>query len=112
MRSSQTWTDAVIESLRDVTPTVREFSLRPTGGVQRHEPGSHLQLQLLVHCKPQTRCYSLVGEPDGQTLRIAVKRLDDGLGGSRAMWQLAVGDRLQVSEPQNHFPLDFNAPAY
>ena len=28
------------------------------------------------------------------------------------MWQLAVGDRLQVSEPQNHVPLDLSAPHY
>jgi ferredoxin-NADP reductase len=112
MRSTQTWTDAVIESLQDLTPTVREFCIRPTGGIQRHAPGSHLQVQVLVNGKPQTRSYSLVGEPDGQTLRIAVKRLDEGRGGSLAMWQLAVGDRLQVSEPQNHFALDFNAPAY
>ena len=79
MRSTQTWTDAVIESLHDVTPTVREFSIRLTGDVQRHEPGSHLQLQLLVNGKPQMRCYSLVGEPDGKTFRIAVKRMDEGL---------------------------------
>jgi ferredoxin-NADP reductase len=41
-----------------------------------------------------------------------VKRLDDGRGGSRAMWQLAAGDRLQLSGPHNHFPLDLGAPAY
>ena len=28
------------------------------------------------------------------------------------MWRLAVGDRLQVSAPQNHFPLDLSAPGY
>jgi vanillate O-demethylase ferredoxin subunit len=53
-----------------------------------------------------------VGEGDGQCWRIAVKRLDDGRGGSLAMWRLAVGDRLQVSAPQNHFPLDLSAPGY
>lgn len=114
MRSNASWTDAVIASFEDLTPTVREFRIRPAdaAGVQRHEPGSHLQLQLLVDGRPQLRSYSLVGEPDGQTWRIAVKRLDDGRGGSRGMWQLAAGDRLQVSGPHNHFPLDFNAPAY
>ncbi|MEO7887702.1 MAG: PDR/VanB family oxidoreductase [Polaromonas sp.] len=115
MKANSSWTDAVIESFRDLTPTVREFAIRPAGsaeGVQRHEPGSHLQVQLLVDGKPQLRSYSLVGQTDGRTWRIAVKRLDDGRGGSRAMWQLAAGDRLQVSGPRNHFPLDFNAPAY
>src|SRR6188474_1646868 len=112
MKATSSWTDAVIESFEDLTPTVREFHIRPTGdaaAVQRHEPGSHLQVQLLVDGRPELRSYSLVGEPDGQTWRIAVKRLDDGRGGSRAMWRLAAGDRLQVSGPRNHFPLDFNA---
>ena len=115
MRSTQTWNDAVVDSFKDVTPTVREFLIRPTGGAQAHEPGSHLQLQLLVHGKPVTRSYSLVGRPDesgGSCYRIAVKRLDDGRGGSLAMWQLAVGDRLRVTEPQNFFQLDVNASAY
>ena len=51
----------------------------------------------------------LPGEVTGY--RIAVKRLDDGHGGSRAMWQLAVGDPIEVSAPQNHFPLGLQAPA-
>ncbi|MES2972687.1 MAG: PDR/VanB family oxidoreductase [Pseudomonadota bacterium] len=111
MRSSQAWTEAVIESTRDVTPTVREFTLRPATGVLPHTPGSHLQVQVLVAGRPQTRSYSLVGRPDGLAWRIAVKRLDDGKGGSLAMWRLVPGDRLQVSEPQNHFPMDLDAPA-
>jgi ferredoxin-NADP reductase len=115
MKATTTWIDAVVESFLDLTPTVREFRIRPAGdaaGMQRHEPGGHLQVQLLVGGKPQLRSYSLVGESDGQTYRIAVKRLDNGRGGSRAMWQLAAGDRLQITGPDNHFPLDFNAPAY
>lgn len=112
MRSTPAWTDAVIQSFYDITPTVREFTIQPAGGVLPHEPGGHLQIQLLVNGKPQTRSYSLVGQPDGVAYRVAVKRLDDGRGGSVAMWRLAVGDRLRISEPQNHFPLDLTAPAY
>lgn len=111
MKSSQTWADAHVQALRDLTPTVREFTIRPTGGAAPHAPGSHLQLEVLVNGRPQVRSYSLVGLPDGECYRIAVKRLDDGKGGSLAMWQLAQGDRLRISEPQNHFPLDWDAPA-
>lgn len=111
MKSSQNWADATVEAIEQVTPTVREFRLRPQAGVRPFDPGSHLQLQVLVNSRPQTRSYSLVGAEDG-AYRIAVKRLDDGRGGSLAMWRLAVGDRLPVSEPQNHFALDPTAPAY
>ena len=116
MRASHHWTNAVITSFRDVTPSVREFTIEPEGaalaGVLPYAPGSHLQLQLLLDGKPQTRCYSLVGQPEAHAYKIAVKRLDDGRGGSLAMWRLSVGERLRISEPQNHFALDLNAPAY
>jgi ferredoxin-NADP reductase len=114
MKSDLQWMQAQVVALRDVTPTVREFELRPDGGhADTYEPGAHLQVQVMTaQGRLQTRSYSLVGEGDGQCWRIAVKRLDDGRGGSLAMWQLAVGDRLQVSAPQNHFSLDMSAPGY
>jgi ferredoxin-NADP reductase len=116
MQNAQHWVEAQVHALRDVTPTVREITLKPANGALPHQPGGHLQMQVLVgvgaSARPHTRSYSLIGQPDGEVYRIAVKRLDDGRGGSKAMWQLAVGDRLQISEPQNHFPLDLAAPAY
>ncbi|WP_432726372.1 PDR/VanB family oxidoreductase [Variovorax sp. W6] len=114
MKSDLQWMQAQVVALRDVTPTVREFELRPESGfAAAHEPGAHLQVQVMTaQGRVQTRSYSLVSEGDGKCWRIAVKRLDDGRGGSLAMWRLAVGDRLQVSAPQNHFPLDLSAPGY
>ena len=106
------WLDAVVQSFRDVTPTVREFCIQPALGTAAYAPGAHMQVQVLVNGKPQTRSYSLVGAPDPACYRIAVKRLDTGRGGSLAMWQLAVGSRISIIAPQNHFVLDLNAPAY
>ncbi len=105
MIAAQIWTEARVHALRDVTPTVREITLKPVQGALPHQPGGHLQMQVLVNqgatSRPHTRSYSLIGQPDGEFYRIAVKRLDEGRGGSKAMWQLAVGDRLRISEPQN-----------
>ena len=121
MKSSRHWLEATVTGLRDVTPTVREFTLQPPEGVEPHEPGSHLQVQIGVVAgrfgaggglRLHTRSYSLIGQSDGQAYRIAVKRLDDGRGGSLAMWRLEVGDRLRITSPQNHFPLDLAAPGY
>lgn len=113
MKSTQTWQHATVAAVHDATPTVREFEIRPAeGAAVPWQAGSHLQLQVLVNGKVQTRSYSLVGLPDGVSYRIAVKRMDDGRGGSLAMWRLAVGDRLQISDPQNHFQLDLLAPHY
>jgi vanillate O-demethylase ferredoxin subunit len=117
MKSDTHWMPARVSAIRDVTPTVREFEITPESGIAGgYEPGAHLQVQLLVGQagagRVQTRSYSLVGAPDGKAWRIAVKRLDDGRGGSLAMWRLAAGDRLLVCEPQTHFGLDMKAPGY
>ena len=113
MRSTQIWQEATVVATRDLTPTVREFEIRPIEGLPAAwESGAHLQMQLLINGQVQIRSYSLVGLPDGSNYRVAVKRLDDGRGGSLAMWRLASGDRLQVSEPQNHFQLELTAPHY
>jgi ferredoxin-NADP reductase len=116
MRITDRQHDALVEGLRDVTPTVREFTLRlpanaPPSATQ-WQAGAHLQVKLLIAAKEVTRHYSLLPPLKKGTLRIAVKRVSPGRGGSAAMWQLLEGDTLRVSEPMNQFPLDLNAPAY
>lgn len=112
MKSNPVWQTVRVAATTDLTPTVREFVLQPIDGPAiAWPPGAHLQLQLAVAGRPQSRSYSLVGLP-AQTpgaYRIAVKRLDDGRGGSKAMWALNVGDTLSASAPQNHFALTLDA---
>ena len=114
MKITQNWMQATVVATHDLSPTVRQFEIAPLQGAALSYPeGAHLQMQVMVQgTRVQTRSYSLVGLPDPKAWRIAVKRMDDGRGGSLAMWQLAVGDRLMVSEPQNYFPLDLTAPGY
>ncbi len=113
MKLVQTWQSATITSLVDVTPTVREFLLRPADGhAPRWDGGAHLQVHVMVNGVQQTRHYSLVGQPDGEHYRIAVKRMDGGRGGSKAMWALTLNDSIQISGPHNHFSLELGAPSY
>lgn len=113
MKTSSLRTTARVAAITDLSPTVREFILRPAeGSATPWAPGAHLQVSLAVAGREQQRSYSLVGLPEDtpDAWRIAVKRLDDGRGGSKAMWALAVGDAITVSAPQNHFPLALEAP--
>ena len=57
MKNDLQWMQAQVVALRDVTPTVREFELRPEPGfAATYEPGSHLQVQVMAaHGKLQTR---------------------------------------------------------
>ncbi len=112
MRATNHWSEAIVTSFCDITPTVREFTLQLSAPALWHGPGSHLPFQLLLDGKHQTRSYSLISQADASTYRVAVKRLPDGRGGSLAMWRLRVGERVRIGEPQNFFPLDLTAPAY
>ena len=112
MSSVTFWTEAVVHATRDLTPSVREFTLAPVVPHLPYAAGSHLQVEVLVNGQPQTRSYSLIGQPDDGLYRIAVKQLPLGRGGSLAMWRLAPGERLRISAPRNFFPLSLTAPGY
>jgi len=95
---------------------VREFEIRPEGGVRHWSVGSHLKLQVPIGERIEERHYSLVGLPHApgadRAYRIAVKRAEPGRGGSRHLWGLETGAELMVGEPNNHFELSFNAPQH
>lgn len=116
MKNNQLWHPATIRAHRDLTPTVREFEIRPEGGVKPWSVGSHLNLRVPIGEREETRSYSLVGTPHAsgaaEAYRIAVKRAEPGRGGSRYMWSLETGAELMIGEPNNHFELAFGAPRF
>lgn len=112
MRYAMTWSEAVVTAIRDVAPTIREFTIRPQLGARPYAPGSHLNVAVTIDGRPDHRSYSLVGTGDGEAYRIAVKAHDESRGGSRYMWSLPVGARLSVTEPHNLFALEFGRPEY
>ena len=106
------WLDAVVRASQELSPTVREFEIAPLSEdglpmpATPWTPGSHLDVQVMVDGRPQTRSYSLVAPAMPDAWRIAVKRVDTSRGGSRYLWSLpAAGARLRVREPDNHFEL-------
>ncbi|MGO1079481.1 PDR/VanB family oxidoreductase [Inquilinus sp. CA228] len=106
MRYAQTWTDARLRAIRDLTPTIRLFEIVPETGPHPQAPGSHINIGVVVAGRPDTRSYSLVGLPDPECYRIAVKRQPAGRGGSAYLWSLGAGARLAVSDPQALFAVD------
>ena len=103
--------EARVLAARDLSPHVREILIAPEGGATPWTPGAHIDLSLPMKGGAQVRSYSLVGEA-AASYRIAVKREDQGRGGSRFMHSLAPGAKLFVSEPKNAFALDYSRPAY
>ena len=113
MRSDRNWTNATLAGAREAADGVREILLKPEGGASPFPSGAHLAVRVIVDGKTDLRYYSLVGEgPVDGCWRIAVKREEPGRGGSRYMWSLRPGARLEVAEPDTHFELTRQAPEY
>src|SRR5258708_15703119 len=110
MRFAERWINCTVHAIRDVAPAIREFVLRPAGpSVENYAPGSHINVGVYVDGRPETRCYSLVGDfsPDGY--RIAVRRAPDSRGGSLYIWARAPRARGGNSTPTPPF-LNYPAP--
>jgi ferredoxin-NADP reductase len=114
MKTSTTLRRVEIAAFRDLTPDVREFTLRLLDGqaAPAWQPGAHVEVHLTQGDASMIRHYSLLPCSEPACLRIAVKQAAHGRGGSQALWRLALGDALHISMPVNHFPLYLNAPQY
>src|SRR5689334_18282721 len=99
----------IVAAKEPVAEGVVALTLRAADGsvLPAWEPGAHIDLVLAPDL---VRQYSLCGDPaDRDSWRVAVLREAVGRGGSAHVHgKLAVGDRLTVHGPRNHFPL---APA-
>lgn len=113
MRFVQKWTACTVHAVRDVAPAIREFVLRPEGSAgENYAVGSHVNVGVLIDGQPETRSYSLIGEFSPEGYRIAVRRAPDSRGGSRYMWSLKPGARIEVSAPASLFEIDWSKKSY
>lgn len=93
-----------VENITQETSEICCLTLRAPDGADLPpaDPGAHVEVTTLAGL----RAYSLLATgPNLAEYRIAVKREDDGQGGSRAIHALAVGDTITASAPKNDFPL-------
>lgn len=75
-----------------------------SGALPPWEPGAHIDL---VVAGAPVRQYSLSGDPDAPTYRIAVLREPESRGGSRYVHTtLRPGDEVTIRGPRNHFVLE------
>lgn len=69
----------------------------------RYNAGQHLTLKARIDGEEVRRSYSICSSAQEQKLRIAIKRIDDGLFSSWALEHLKPGTRIEVMEPSGHF---------
>jgi vanillate O-demethylase ferredoxin subunit len=107
--------DVQLTEAQGLNPLIRRLVLRAVGGaaLPDYAAGAHVRVRVdLPGGASDWRHYSLVNPvADAQATRspthyvIAVRREDEGRGGSRFMHGLPVGARLQIEPPKNDFPL-------
>lgn len=66
----------------------------------------------MIDGQPARRSYSLVENADGGTYRIAVRLAPDSRGGSRGMWNLKPGARIEISNPTSLLEIDWSRRTY
>jgi len=112
MSSKKTCTVIKIEKLSEDTSSF-EFEI-DEGVFESVEPGAHIDAYLDNDLENGLiKQYSLWDwSDDHKRVSVAVKREDDGAGGSKAMHQLKQGQKLELDGPRNNFKLIPNAPHY
>jgi vanillate O-demethylase ferredoxin subunit len=113
MRFEEIWGPATVVTTRDVAPRIREILIRPDQfGAAAYPVGSHVKVGVTIDGRPDVRSYSLVGEVDPQRYRIAVRLAEDSRGGSRYLWSLREGARLNITAPASLFAIDWQRRNY
>lgn len=77
----------------------------------RYRAGQHLILKANIDGEEVRRSYSICAGEQEQRLRIAIKRIDDGLFSNWAAEHLKPGSSIEVMEPSGHFNVPLDAEA-
>ncbi|MGH3652281.1 PDR/VanB family oxidoreductase [Glutamicibacter sp.] len=108
----EVWQDAAVTRIVEVADGIKRIELAPQLP-KRAEPGSHIDLAVQINGNDAKRSYSVVeSSADGTTLAISVLKAPLSRGGSTYMHELSVGDRLQITQPLQNFPLRVGAKHY
>ena len=99
---------AEVEAAKDLTHDVRELELRLLSpGEIEFRPGQFISFEIRVEGKPHplTRAYSIASPPSVRDrITLVFNRVDHGPG-SRFLFGLKVGDRVQFKGPAGNFRL-------
>ncbi len=95
-----------VSKIEQLTPTIKQFELSPIiGELPPFTAGSHIRFHLTS--LDLIKAYSLINAPhETSTYEVAVLLCEDSQGGSKFMHHsLAEGDEIEISPPENFFPL-------
>lgn len=105
MTMTKTWIDAVVVSRAAAASDIAVFELASADDVALPDYAAGAHIDVLLDDGRMIRQYSLCDPPGSGRYRLAVLNDPNSRGGSRAMHELRVGDKVEISAPRNRFPL-------
>lgn len=102
---------ARVVSVSDETADIRRFVLRPNQHWSSFEPGQFVSVRVMIDGVYLERCYSLVSEPRGKEIEIAVKRQPYGKVSNWMHDNLIAGDVIELGDVGGDFTLPAQLPA-
>ena len=110
--NNEVWQSATVVAVTDVAAGIRRIELKPSMP-KPAEPGSHIDLMVMINGEQEKRSYSVVESIDGgATLAVSVFKAPVSRGGSVFMHTLEPGDALRITQPLQNFPLRIGAERY
>lgn len=102
--SSARFQAATVKDVIAETFDTRSFALE-LEQTWTHRPGQHIRVAVEIHGRRHERYYSLSNTPQFDGPKITVKRNPRGLVSAWLVGNLAIGSRIEVSEPEGDFVL-------
>ncbi len=106
------WQRAVVDAVSDVAENIRRIVLRPERPCPIR-PGEHVDVRTTIDGEQHVRSYSVVNAADdGTHLALSVYRTPNSRGGGSVFMHSLQpgGQRLEITQPLQNFPLRIGAP--
>jgi vanillate O-demethylase ferredoxin subunit len=108
----EVWQQGEIIEISTVANDIKKIVIRQSNAVKA-DPGSHIDLMISVKGEMVRRSYSVVSQSsDLRDLTLGVFLVPNSRGGSIAIHNLKVGDKLDITQPLQNFPLRVGAERY
>ncbi|NMO01986.1 oxidoreductase [Gordonia sp. TBRC 11910] len=110
--NKEVWQFGTVVSIADVATDTRRIVLEVSNPAPA-QPGSHVDIAVVIGGHRHIRSYSIVESlGNDRQLAITVFKTAHSRGGSVRMHQLTVGDRIELTQPLQNFPLRVGARRY
>lgn len=113
MADKQTvWQSATVTAVRPVAAEIQRIEFEPDEPLPVR-PGTHVDISVRVQGREDVRSYSIVDATEnGERFSLSVFRSPVSRGGAAFMHALRPGDRVDLTQPLQDFPMRVGAPTY